>query len=115
MANFDLSKLKKLNVSGLVSDIKSMINPAGGTPQVDPEDDLGLKIAEVTTLLTQMAHDQEEHAKHLRKVNELLNVAFQDIKKLRDEVHEIREKKVAEQSSEAAQPSHEPEKKTEDK
>ena len=88
----DFSKLKKLDVSGLVGDLKAMINPAGSTPEVDPDDDLGLKIAEVTTLVTQMVSDQEAHIKNLKHMNELLNIAFQDIKKLRDEVKGVREK-----------------------
>lgn len=116
----DLSKFKKFDVSGIVGDIKSMINPGGGTPEVDPDDDLGLKIAEITTLLTQMAETQAEHVKHLQKINQLLNIAFQDIKKLRDEVHGVRDKKVAdapaEQVSEkSTQTTAEAEKKSDNK
>lgn len=108
----DLSKFKKFDVSGIVGDIKSMINPGGGTPNVDPDDDLGLKIAEITTLLTQMSDAQAEHVKNLQKVNQLLNIVFEDIKKLRDEVHGVREKKAAEQPTVT---TPEPEKKSDEK
>src|SRR3990167_9411469 len=83
-SKFDLNKLKG-NMTGIVGSIKSMINPAGGTPVVDPSDALGMKIAQVTTLLKQMTDAQQEHVKNLAKVNELLNTAFRDIEALRAE------------------------------
>lgn len=95
---FDLSKLKD-NVGGLVGSLKSMISPAGGTPTVDPDDALGLKIAQVTAHLKQMVDAQQEHIKNLNKVNELLNGAFHDIQSLRDEVQGMKEKKGADSAA----------------
>lgn len=91
-SKFDFNKLKD-NVGGLVGSLKSMINPTGGTPTVDPDDALGLKIAQVTTLLKQMSDAQQEHIKNLNKVSELLNGTFQDIQTLRNKA--ISEKKAA--------------------
>lgn len=88
---FDMNKLKD-NVGGIMGSIKSMINPAGQTPNVDPDDALGMKIAQLTTLVKQLSDAQQEHAKNLAKVNELLNSAFLDIQKLRGDV---KEKKAA--------------------
>lgn len=95
MADFDISKLKD-NVGGIVGSLKSMISPAGGTPNVDPDDALGLKVAELTTLIKQMTDAQQEHVKNLNKVNELLNGLFHDVQTLREEVHGVRGKKTAE-------------------
>lgn len=92
---FDFNKLKD-NVGGLVGSLKSMINPAGGTPNVDPDDTLGMKIAQLTTLIKQISDTQHTQVKNLNKVNELLNGAFQDIQKLREELKADREKKAAE-------------------
>ena len=99
MADFDLSKLKD-NVGGIMGSLKSMISPAGGTPNVDPDDALGLKVAQLTALIKQMTDAQQEHVKNLNKANELLNGLFHDVQTLRDEVHGVREKKAAEKPTE---------------
>lgn len=84
-SKFDLNKLKD-SMGGLVGSVKSMINPAGGTPNVNPDDALGVKIAQLTTLVKQLTDAQQEHVKHLAEVNKLLNAAFQDIEALRNSV-----------------------------
>jgi len=92
----DLTNLKnKLNVNSIMDSLKSMINPSAGVPEVDPDDDLGLKVVEISTLLKEMTNAQEEQAKNLKKVNELLNVAFKDIEQLRADIKPIREEKKA--------------------
>ena len=98
-SKFDLSKLKD-SMGGVMGSIKSMINPAGSTPNVDPDDALGMKIAQITTLIKQMTDTQQEHIKNLNKVNELLNSAFQDIQTLRNDVKPIREKLAAAKTAE---------------
>ena len=84
-SKFDFNKLKD-SMGGIVDNLKSMINPAGGTPSVSPDDALGLKIAQVTTLLKEMSATQNEHIKNLNKINALLNGVFQDIETLRAEI-----------------------------
>lgn len=70
-SKFDLNKLKD-NVGGLVGSLKSMISPGGSIPTADPDDALGLKITQATTLLKQL--------------NDVLNGAFHDMQALRDSV-----------------------------
>ena len=82
---FDLNKLKG-NVGDLVGSLKSMINPAGGTPTMDPDDALGVKIAQIATLVKQMTDAQQAHVKNLAEMNKLLNTAFQDIEVLLNSV-----------------------------
>ncbi len=96
MADFDLNKLKD-NMGGIMGSIKSMINPSGGTPTVDPDDALGVKLAQITTLLQQMTNAQQEHVKHLAEANKLLNAVFHDIETLRNSV---KKEKAAEQPKE---------------
>ena len=79
---FDINKLKE-SAGDLMGSLKSMINPGASTPVVDPDDALGVKIAQITTLLKQMSDAQQEQVKNLNKTNELLNAAFQDIEALR--------------------------------
>lgn len=93
----DLNKLKsKLDINGIIDSVKSIINPASGTPDVDPDDDLGVKIAQASTMIKEMAAAQAEHVKQLGKLNEMLNMAFQDIETLRKEVQVERAKKPVE-------------------
>jgi len=63
---FDMNKLKE-SAGGLMGSLKSMINPAGSTPVVDPDDALGVKIAQITTLIKQMTDATQEHVKNLEK------------------------------------------------
>lgn len=80
----DMTKLKE-NMGGLVDSLKTMIDPAGKVPNVNPNDALGMKIAQIATLVKQMSDAQQEHVKSLSKLNELLNAAFQDIEALRNQ------------------------------
>lgn len=80
----DLSDLmKKFDIGGVIDNIKTMVNPAGGTPDVDPSDDLGLKVAEISTLLQEMAKVNQQQTKDLQKANQLLNALFKDVEVLR--------------------------------
>ena len=81
---FDFNKLKD-SMGGLVDNLKSMINPGGGTPTVSPDDGLGLKIAQITILIKEISSAQSEYVEKLNKINELLNSAFHDIEILRTE------------------------------
>lgn len=95
----DFNKLKeKLDIGGIMGSLKSMINPSSGTPEVNPDDDLGVKIAQASTLLRQMAEAQQAQVKDLQKVNALLNAIFQDIQLLRDKAHDKQETKPVEKS-----------------
>ncbi len=93
---FDLNKLKD-SMGGLVGSVKSMINPGGNVPTVDPDDALGVKIAQIATLLKQMTDAQQEHVKQLAEANKLLNAVFQDIEVLRNQV---KKEKAAQSSTE---------------
>lgn len=65
---------KKFDFQDIVNNVKSMISPSGATPQpADPEDTLGLKMAEMSILLQEMGQVQAEQAKKYAKVNGLLN------------------------------------------
>lgn len=78
----ELSDITK-KFDGLVSGIKSMINPAGGTPDVDPDDAIGLKIAELSIKVQQLSERHKEQSRALDEVNRLLNGVFRDIEQLR--------------------------------
>lgn len=80
----DINKLRG-NVEGIVGSLKTMINPAGAVPNVNPDDALGMKIAQITTLVKQLTDAQQEHAKSLVKLNEMLSGTFKDIEALRAE------------------------------
>lgn len=75
---------KKFDLQGIIGNVKSIISPAGNTPSPNPDDALGLKIAELSTLVQQLATDQAEQSKALTKVNKLLNGVFQDVEALRN-------------------------------
>ena len=80
----DLTKLKD-NVEGIVGSLKTMINPAGAVPNVNPDDALGMKVAQVSTLVKQITDAQQEQVKNLAKLSDMLTGAFKDIEALRAE------------------------------
>lgn len=61
-----------------------MINPEGNTPQPDADDAIGTKIAQLSTMVQQLANAHAEQAKELHKVNKILNGLFKDIETLRN-------------------------------
>ncbi|OGT25096.1 MAG: hypothetical protein A3I77_05505 [Gammaproteobacteria bacterium RIFCSPLOWO2_02_FULL_42_14] len=77
---FDFTK----QIKGLTDNIKSMINPGGGTPNVDPSDAMGVKIAKITTMLTELANSEKETAKKFSELNSLMNDVFQDLETIRN-------------------------------
>lgn len=85
-SKLDLSDItKKIDLNNIVNSIKSIVNPGGGTPEADPEDALGVKMAQISILVQELAKNQEQQAKDLLKVNQLINELFQDLQRLRGE------------------------------
>ena len=93
----DLSDLsKKLNIQGLVDNIKSMISPGGKTPMPEDGDMIGAKLAELSVLVQTIASEHAEQSKRFAKVNNLFNEVFSDIKAERDEANAPAEPAAAE-------------------
>ena len=67
----------KFDLGGLVGNIKSIINPAGGTPDADPNDVLGVQIAELSELVQGLKKKHDDYSKDmsstLAKINQLYN------------------------------------------
>jgi len=81
----DLSDLtSKFDLDKILGGIKSMINPEGETPEIDPNDALGLKIAQLSALFQEMAKSHAQHAKDFTKANEILNGLFKDLEAVRE-------------------------------
>ena len=80
----DLSDFtSKFDLDKILGGIKSMINPEGESPAVDPNDALGLKIAQLSALFQEMAKSHAELAKEFAKANEILNGLFKDLESVR--------------------------------
>ena len=80
----DLSDLtSKFDIDKILGGIKSMINPEGASPDVDPDDALGLKIAQLSALFQEMAKSHADLAKEFAKANEILNGLFKDLEAVR--------------------------------
>lgn len=80
----DLSDLtSKFDLDKILGGIKSMINPAGATPEVDPDDALGLKISQLSTLFQEIAKSHAQLAADFTKANEILNGLFKDLEAVR--------------------------------
>jgi uncharacterized coiled-coil protein SlyX len=74
---------KKMNLQGVIDNIKSIVNPAGETPNANPDDAIGTSIAELSVMIQELAAATAEQAKKLAKVNKLFNALYKDVELLR--------------------------------
>lgn len=80
----DLSELaKKLDISGIMGGLKSLLNQESEVPSVDPSDAIGTKIAQLSLMMQQMAKVHEEQAKEFAAAGHLLNELYKDLEALR--------------------------------
>lgn len=75
---------KKLNISGIVDNVKSIISPGGVTPKAEEGDVVGLQLAELSLKIQELAAVNAEQAKRLAQVNKLFNAVFDTLKAERD-------------------------------
>ena len=75
---------KKFDFQSILNNIKSMISLEGATPNPNPDDAIGMKIAELSVLTQRLIKAHEKQAKELTKMNLLLNDLFKDIETLRN-------------------------------
>lgn len=81
----DLSDLtKKFDLNSIVGGIKSLLSQESETPQVDPSDAIGVKIAQLSLMTQQMAKTHEQLAKDFHAASQLLNDLYQDLEALRN-------------------------------
>lgn len=70
---------KKLDLDGLVSSVKSMINPEESALQPKEGDKVGELIAECSELTQEMAQQHAELAKNLKTLHSKLNKLFKEL------------------------------------
>lgn len=85
---------KKVDLNSLVKGVTSMINPTGATPDADDNDALGVKLAQVSTLVQSVANIQAEQTKAFAKINKLVNELYADIEVVRAQVNDIAKAKA---------------------
>ncbi len=75
------------DLGGLVNNIKSMVNPAGGSPNADPNDVLGVQLADLSKLVidTKANHDEysKKMSKDLSQINGLFNSIYTSLEAIR--------------------------------
>ncbi|MDF1760706.1 MAG: hypothetical protein P1U40_09235 [Coxiellaceae bacterium] len=100
----DFSEIsKKLNIGGLVSNVKSLISPGGATPDPDEDDKVGCQLAELSLLMQELNETNEEQSKRMVEINKLFNLLFEELKAEREAVeeavHELEEYVEGEEAS----------------
>ncbi len=85
----DFSEItKKLKIGGLVHNVRSLISPAGGTPDPEEGDKIGHQLAELSLLMQELAEVNEEQNTRMRDINKLVNEIFEELKEEREAVEE---------------------------
>lgn len=80
----DLSELtKKFDINSIVGGIKSLLNQEVETPQADPSDAIGTKLAQLSLMTQQMAKAHEQLAKDFAAATNLFNELYKDLEALR--------------------------------
>lgn len=81
----DLSKMvKDLNLDGIVSNVKSMINPEGIKAEDLGEDTILKRIAELSVLSKHLGSSAEDIAKQCNLLNSGLEMLFKELKAIED-------------------------------
>ena len=75
---------KKFDFQRILNNIKLMISPEGVAINPDPDDAIGMKVAELNVLTQRLIKVHEEQAEELAKINLLLSGLFRDIETLRN-------------------------------
>lgn len=81
---------KKIDINSIVKGVKSMINPTALTPDVDADDALGVKLAQISTLVQSIANIQAQQTKEFAKINKLVNELYADIEAIRNPAEETK-------------------------
>ncbi|MDF1796795.1 MAG: hypothetical protein P1U63_09690 [Coxiellaceae bacterium] len=79
---------KKLNIGGLVNNVKSLISPGGATPDPEEGDKVGHQLAELSLLMQELNEANEEQSRRMVEINKLFNLLFEELKAERDAVEE---------------------------
>lgn len=74
----------KFNFQNIVNDIKSMISPAGDTPQPDSSDALGIKLARLSVMAQELQAEHLEQGKKFAEMNALFNEVYQSLEAMRN-------------------------------
>jgi hypothetical protein len=91
---------KKLNIGGLVDNVKSIVMPGANTPNPEEGDAVGLKLAEMSLLVQEIAGVHAEQAKRMAKLNGLYNETFNILKAEREGLEETVNKAQADGEAE---------------
>lgn len=91
--------MNKLDLDSIVKNVKSLINPTGQTPKANPDDAIGVKLAQLSTSIQLVANIQAQQTKEFAKINKLVNEVYSLIEDQRsngnDEVAEKIKKDVS--------------------
>lgn len=106
MANkSDFSDLtKKLNLNGIMDNVKSIITPGGVTPKAEDGDVVGLQLAELSLKIQELAKVNAEQAKRLAEVNKLFNAVFDQLKAERELEQEHKQAESQKQNTTQSNP-----------
>ncbi|PHQ82478.1 MAG: hypothetical protein COB66_00225 [Coxiella sp. (in: Bacteria)] len=75
---------KKIDLDAIVKNVKSIIKPTANTPDVDPNDPVGVKLASISVLVQSVANIQAQQSKDLAKINKLVNALYEEIEASRE-------------------------------
>lgn len=102
MAKLDLSKMiKDLNLEGVVSNVKSMINPEGGiNPEEMGDDPINKRIAEVHVLSQALSKSSSDMTKQLNTLNSSLEGLYKELQAMKGETPKAEAKPEAEKAPE---------------
>ncbi len=113
----DLSK--KFDLGGIVKNVKTMINPMSQTPDVDIDDPLGVKMAQISMMIQKCATLHGEQKKMLEQTNTMVNELYTLLESIRnlegEEQGKAKEEEAAEDTPVASQKPPEAQQKEEDK
>ena len=89
---------KNFDFQSIVGNIKTILNPEGQTPDVDPEDEIGMQLVELSTVAQELHDLAKDQAEKFTELNSLINGLHKTLKAF-DKKQEESEQKKKEKSS----------------
>jgi hypothetical protein len=89
-----ISDLSKFDFQSIVNSVKSIISSDSGTPKVPEGDLIGSKMVTISTLLQEATKHQEQAARDLTQVNNLINELYKDLELFRKLQEELKKQEA---------------------
>ena len=109
-----MKKPEGFDFNEIVGKLRKMVDPLAETPEPEPGDDLGEKLAELRGVLDEVTAAQDEHTRKLNYAKCLINQIFEEVGQDSDSDQDSGSDSDSDASSDSSSRDHEADKPNDD-